>query len=312
MTKAITVAKVSFPVKYISNKFYISEVSVEGKHTRKFYFRISFYELYAAQVIRTGNCLTLLSTTFEITRDNFWNPHYFEDIARYVFWTFNKSFLLILSDKINGLTIAQLKRCHEILTHDLVPYQTTEGEEVADEELRWCHVKNHFLKKNKKHQQMYTLDQQNRSVLLQALTEQLEERLKSADEKKEIIEEPEFPTFEALLNPVNGGEAATLELIKQKVSEARFEFDIFSRIAKLPNGKNPYGLNSTISAVIDHFYQLGYFKKEADLKTIFRSYSVYTGNSIGKFNIFISEFRNEERYKKNMAKLKALKINKLS
>ena len=91
--------KVSIPTKYLSNKNYLSEVPVEGKKSGKFYFRFAIYELYVAQIIRAGNCITLLSNPLEISRDNFWNTHYFEDLTKYIFWTFNKSFLPVLMIK---------------------------------------------------------------------------------------------------------------------------------------------------------------------------------------------------------------------
>lgn len=64
-------AKVSLQVKYLSNRNYIREISVEGKHTDNFFFSFGFYDDYVSQVIRAGNCLALLSSTFEITRHNF-------------------------------------------------------------------------------------------------------------------------------------------------------------------------------------------------------------------------------------------------
>jgi hypothetical protein len=42
-------------------------------------------------------------------------------------------------------------------------------EVTADEELQWCFVKNGFLKKDNKFELMYTLDQENRAVIKEAL-----------------------------------------------------------------------------------------------------------------------------------------------
>jgi hypothetical protein len=52
--------KISFPTKILSNRYYLNEVLMEGKKTLKFNFRIGYYDLYAAQIIRLGNCITLL------------------------------------------------------------------------------------------------------------------------------------------------------------------------------------------------------------------------------------------------------------
>ncbi len=113
-----------------------------------------------------------------------------------------------------------------------------------------------------------------------------------------------------ILNPTNGSAEKTLCFIKQKISEANFEFDIFSLVERFPNGKNQYGLNGCIAAAIDFFYQLGYFKNDYTLEQIFKAYASYTGNSIGKLKVFISEFRHDNSYIKHTVKLKGLKINK--
>ena len=71
----------------------------------EFNFRIGFYDQYVAQIIRTGNFITLLSNNINLTHDSFWNVNYFEDLARYVFWNFNKSFLFKITEKIESLKL---------------------------------------------------------------------------------------------------------------------------------------------------------------------------------------------------------------
>ena len=114
--------KVGFATKLGSNYYYLNEVQVEGKATSRFNFKIGFNDEYAAQIIRTGNCITLLSNPFTLTVESFWNTNYFEDLARYVFWTFNKSFLLKLTEKIEILKLPVLKRCAELLKENFTPY----------------------------------------------------------------------------------------------------------------------------------------------------------------------------------------------
>jgi hypothetical protein len=105
---------------------------------------------------------------FTITEDSFWNINYFEDLTKYVFWTFNKSFLLKVTDRIELLTLTVLKRCQELLQENGAAYN---GELLisADEEPEWCLVKNENLKKDPKFSQMYRLDEQNRSTILKAV-----------------------------------------------------------------------------------------------------------------------------------------------
>ena len=310
-------AKVSLQVKYLSNRNYVREISVEEKHTGTFLFTFGFYDNYVSQVIRAGNCISLLSSTFEITRHNFWNTHYFEDITRFIFWTFNKSFLLILAEELQKLRSADINRCHELLSNNFIPYNDALMDDDTDEELRWGIVKNRNLLKDEKFRKMYALDRQNRTVLLVEIEKRKSLLNGWADEKKERvgITDPlsikeHIPSFMEILIPTNGSAEETLSFIKQKITEANFEFDIFSLVERYPNGKNQYGLNGNIAAAIDFFYQLGYFKNEYSLEQIFKSYSCQTGNTIGKLKVFISEFRHDNSYIKHTAKLKALKINK--
>src|SRR3989337_956092 len=110
-------------------------------------------------------------------------------------------------------------------------------------------------------------------------------------------------SFPEMLKPLNNSSQETLEFIVDKLHEADLEFPLFTRIPKLPNGKNPYGMNGAIAAMIDYFYQQGYFKKDHSLEEIFYAYSSYTGNHIAKLKPFLSEFRQDKSYLKNFAKL---------
>ena len=96
--------RVGFATKLLSNHYFLNEVSVEGKTTSKFNFRIGFYDQYAAQIIRTGNCITLLSTDIHLSEDSFWNTNYFEDLTRYVFWLSIIGFLSRLLKEYNHLS----------------------------------------------------------------------------------------------------------------------------------------------------------------------------------------------------------------
>jgi hypothetical protein len=308
-------AKVGFATKFLSNHNYIKEVSVEGKTSPKFHFNFALYDHYAAQIIRSGNCITLLSNNISITKENFWNTNYFEDLTRYVFWTFNKSFLLTLLENIDILNASVITRCQQLLLDNFTPYDT-KLEEQADEEVQWCLVKNEHIKKNDKFKQMYLLDKENRTEILKALTEKIAS-LKSVHNITKPAEE-EITAIEAkprsfldLLKPINNDPLQTVSFLKDKLDAAGFEFNLFTKIDKLPNGKNPYGLNGAIAAMIDFFYQYDYFKKEHSLEEIFKAYSSYTGNSIAKLKTFLSEFRQDNSYMKHFEKLKKLKINKL-
>lgn len=313
--------KVGFATKLLSNHYYLNEVPVEGKTTSKFNFKIGFNDQYAAQIIRTGNCITLLSNPFTLTEDSFWNTNHFEDLTRYVFWTFNKSFLLKLTEKVETLKLPVLKRCAELLQENFTPYAEP-VDDHPDEELKWCYTKNENLKKDPKFSQMYLLDAQNRTVILQAVEK------RTADSSKPLVKPATFEasaktedamppavkpfSFLEMLEPINGSQEETLQFIKQKIEEAGFKYNLFSPVPKADNGKNQYGLNGCMAAMIDCFYQLHYFKKEYTLEQIFKAYLQYSGNSIGKLKTFLSEFRNDNSFTKHAERLKKLKIRKLT
>ena len=100
---------------YLSHRHYLNEVSVEGKKNIRFLRHLGYWDRYLFQIIRTGNCISLLSTPFTITEESFWNINHFEDLAKYVFWTFNKSFLLKILDRVESQRLPVLLRCRELL-----------------------------------------------------------------------------------------------------------------------------------------------------------------------------------------------------
>ena len=310
--------KVGFVTKLLSNHYYLSEIPVEGKTTTKFYRKLGYNEHYVAQIIRTGNCITLLSTHTLITDDSFWNINYFEDLAKYIFWTFNKSFLLKVTDKVESLKLPVLQRCLELLQENFTPYSETSSSNL-DEELEWCYVKNENLKKDPKFSQMYLLDEQNRTVIQRAIEKRISEFPKITvinQTIEELLEEipgtSHITLFLEVLRPMHGSPEETLQFMMRKTKEAGFEFNIFSGVPRLDNGKNPYGLNGCMGAMIEFFYQLNYFKKEYSFEEILKAYLQYSGNNIGKLKTFISEFRQDKSFMKYTDKLKALKIERLS
>ena len=114
-----------------------------------------------------------------------------------------------------------------------------------------------------------------------------------------------------MLKPLDGTPENTLQFMISSAKEAGLEYNIFIQVPRLVNGKNPYGLNSTILAILDHFFQLGYFNRIYNLENILMAYFDFSGNHIKKLKICLSEFRQNKRYQKNMSHLISLKIKKL-
>ncbi|AYD47820.1 hypothetical protein [Arachidicoccus soli] len=124
--------KIHWSTKALSNKNYINEVSIDGKKTNRFNFRLGFYELYIGQVMRVGNCLTLLSTPPVFSLQIFKSTNLFDDAAKYIFWTFNATYLHTLEKYFSTLSSEELKDTLSILQTNPESYVHVDGNE-ADE-----------------------------------------------------------------------------------------------------------------------------------------------------------------------------------
>jgi hypothetical protein len=309
--------KIHWPTKIISNKNYIKEVSIDGKVTNTFNFKMGYYDLYVAQVMRAGNCITLLSSPPVFSLESFRNSNLFEDIVKYVFWTFNKSYRLQLMEHLSGFGDLELQRCHNLLYNNFIPYDGI-GEDHPDEELVWCMVKNNHLREDPKFQLMYQKDRENREAILKEINKMIE--LLDTN-KTETVSFETFPTIDKepkkqagfldMVIPVNGSIENTLNYIESKIIEARLPHNIFHTISKTKKGANQTGLNSEIAAMVNIFQDNGYFKQEFTFKDIFKSFGVYTKNQAGKdydYSFFVQDYN----FKKFLENLKSLKINKIN
>ena len=305
--------KIHWPTKIISNKNYIKEVSIDGKVSNTFNFKTGYYDLYAAQIMRAGNCITLLSSPPVFSLESFRNSNLFEDIARYVFWTFNESYRLQLMEHLSNFSDVELQRCQNLLNKNYIPYEDI-GEDNPDEELVWCMVKNSHLRADPKFELMYQKDQQNRQAILNEINKLVE---LSDTDKAEIVsfgtpfaidkEPKKQPGFLDMIIPVNGNIENTLSYIESKIIEARFPHNIFHTIKKTKKGANQTGLNSEIAAMVNVFQDKGYFKKEFTFKEIYKSFGIYTKNKSGKdydYSFFVEDYH----FKKYLEYLESLEI----
>lgn len=305
---------------FVSHRHYLNEVPVEGKKNIRFLRHLGFWDRYLFQIIRTGNCVSLLSTPTAVTEDSFWNINHFEDLAKFVFWTFNKSFLLKVIGRVEGQKLPVLLRCRDLLMEYPVAYSEPEPAD-ADQELLFCYRKSAHMKTQSRFAQLFQLDSQNRRDFLEAVEKRIADfpaTLPQATGNSIALPAVEVSqtTAEAIiflemLRPMDGSPVKTLEFITAKIEEAGFNHKLFSPVKRLANGKNPYGFNGCMAGMIDFFYQHGYFKNEYGLEQIFEAYLRFSGNSIGKFKTFLSEFRNDRHYRESFKQLKGLKISKL-
>ncbi len=304
--------KIHWPTKIISNRNYIKEVSIDKKVTNTFNFKTGYYDLYAAQIIRAGNCITLLSSPPTFSMNTFRNSNLFEDIAKYVFWTFNESYRMQLIEHLSDFSDVELQRCQSLLHNNFIPYDGI-GEDNPDEELVWCMVKNNHLKVDPKFESMYQKDRENREAILKEMNKLIELSDINNNETASAIDQE--PTKQAgfldMIIPLNGSIENTLNYIESKIIEARFPHNIFHTISKSKKGANKTGLNSEIAAMVNIFQDKGYFKREFTFKDIFKSFGIYTKNQAGKdydYSFFVQDYN----YKKYLEDLKSLEINNMN
>lgn len=294
--------KIHWPTKALSNKHYISEVSVDGKTTIRFNFWLGYYDLYTSQVMRTGNCLTLLSTPPIFSLEIFKNTNLFDDAAKYIFWTFNAAYLNRMEKYLCTLSSEELKDCLSILQVHPEPYLHINGEE-ADEELIWCKVKNDNLKPDEKFALMYEKDKKNRQDVLRIMENALSALIKHSDNKTEIY----IHSLLQMINPVFDTVEKTSEYMQSKIVEAGFPHNIFLSQSKDGKGRNQVGLNSEIAAMIYLFQEKGYFKPDFTFKEIFKAFGIYSGNSSGK-DYDYSHFKEDYGFEKYLKLLQSVDI----
>src|SRR5664279_4975944 len=108
--------KISFFYKFLSSKFYLTEIPVENKRTillNRFFFRNVARD--TLKIIRTGSCITLLSDFVPIEAKSFFRMLYFEDYAKYTFWTFNNNFIKDLSRNVLLIDDDNVDLCLKVL-----------------------------------------------------------------------------------------------------------------------------------------------------------------------------------------------------
>lgn len=218
--------KIGFFYKYLSSKFYLTEIPVENKKTTLLHW--FFWGSLAKDVmkiIRTGSCITLLSDFVPIEEKTFFRLLYFVDYAKYAFWTFNDNFIIDLSRNMLLINEEDIISCVEILR----TYTHAFDEKLdigVDEEISYCYRKFASLRRDKRFEQMFVLDLHNRKVVLDLLEKRMKE-IKNQNERELPSIEPETTnhkpaeiSFLDMLNPTNGSIENTLSYIESKIIEA--------------------------------------------------------------------------------------------
>ena len=311
--------RISFFYKYLSNRFYLTEVPVENKRTLlPHWFILRSIARNAMKIIRSGCCITLLSDYVPIEAKTFFRLLYFEDYARYVFWTFNDNFIIDLSRNVLLINEADINSCIEVLR--IYPDAFNERLNTGlDDEISFCFRKVASLKKDRKFDQMFALDLQNRKTVLELLEKRLAGNEMQEENKNGLFLEESPPenyhpreiSFLEMLIPLNGSIENTLNYIEAKIIEARFPYNIFQTIKKTKKGANQKGLNSAIAAMVKIFQDKGYFKSEFTFKDIYKSFGIYTNNKSGKdydYSFFVDDYN----FKNYLENLTALDINNIN
>jgi hypothetical protein len=310
---------ISFFYKLLSSKYYLTEIPVENKRTVLFH---SFLGRSVAKdtmkIIRTGSCITLLSDYVPIEAKTFFRMLYFEEYAKYAFWTFNGNFIMELSHNLIHIDNDNIELCIEVLKRYPIAYDQKLNTGL-DQEVSYCFRKVASLRNDKEFDLMFSLDLQNRKAVLELLVKRLVANEKGKYNTGELPEtEPEPQNNEApeisfleMLIPISGSYENTLNFIESKIIEARFPHNIFHTISKTRRGANQTGLNSEIAAMVKVFLDKGYFKKEFTFKGIYKSFGTYTKNKSGKdydYSFFVDEY-NFKKYLQNLELLEIPHLN---
>src|ERR1039458_8675247 len=107
---------ISFFYKFLSSKFYLTEIPVENKRTVLLHWFLGrSVAKDTMKIIRTGSCITLLSDFVPIEAKTFFRMLYFEEYAKYAFWTFNGNFIMELSHNLIHIDNDNIELCIEVL-----------------------------------------------------------------------------------------------------------------------------------------------------------------------------------------------------
>ncbi|MEO8823792.1 MAG: hypothetical protein ABI366_09470, partial [Ginsengibacter sp.] len=232
------------------------------------------------KIIRSGCCITLLSDYVPIEAKTFFRLLYFEDYAKYAFWTFNDNFINDLSGNILLTNDDNIISCVEILR----TYPNAFDEKLntgMDEEISYCYRKVDSLRIDKKFDQMFVLDLHNRKVVLDLLEKRMEE-IETGDENQqekklslEIAETsnhaPSKVPFLDMVTPLKGNKEETLQFIKEAVLLAGAK-DLFITVKLNKGDRNPKGFYGNVWAMITFFYEKGYFNNDFEKLEILDAY----------------------------------------
>lgn len=273
------IPKVSWTTKMLSNTPYIREVSIDGKKANLFHRRLGYYDLYVAQVMRLGNCLTLLSSVPSFSLDNFRNTNLLVDMVRFVYWTFNEAFLIRLEEYLCSFSINELSGIHHLLEAYPKPFICISDNEM-DEELIWCSAKNQSLQKDIKFNALFEKDNYNRQACIKHIRRLINSKTKT---NLDLIGEDalvvEISFADMLLTE---DKALILSEMEQEIISIGFPRNPFHPVAKNKKGANQYGLNAQMAAIVFHYQQQGYFKSEFTFKEIYKAFGKMGGNESGK------------------------------
>lgn len=322
------IPKVSWTTKFNSNRNYIQEVSIDDKRSSQLNKKLGYYGLFVPEVMRNGNCLTLLTSTFTFSVAAFKNANQLADNVKYIFWTFNEGFLMQLKESFLLFTIPALEYIQQLLTSHFTPYEKQPGI-TLDEELEWCILKNSHLKADGDFATMYQKDIANRQQVLAMIAELITSKqhtkltakkesrtankISKPSSKKQsaILLVPERISFVEMLQPMEGSTANTKDFIQQSLAEVKTKYNIFEPVRKTKSNKNPKGFNGSIAAVILFFYERNYFAAAFSKEDILDAFLHDHGVTIPKYNGNFSFFNTNYDCQSLVKKLNRLKIKQL-
>ena len=293
--------KVSSDIIKRLNKNYIIEVPVQVSVHPDSRGILGNHSLFIKNAIARGSCLTLHDISFNLLPDNFWNPDTFEEHCRYIFFTFQNSFLKKITTRLSSYQDSELNFFLETLSQITAPYSDVINH-ATDPYLFFCGKKLQSLKKSGYLEEAFAIDAENRK-LLKATIQNL---LKNDDPEIKSETLTANNPFINLLKPFRGAKENTLKQIQRHLDKAELRHDLFKPASKTKGNKNQIGFNAMVAAMITVFKDLEYFEESQSFDTILDAYLEQTGNQIGNLGDFKNNYRNKhlfDKYKRELLEL---------
>lgn len=296
------------------NKRYITEINVHENEPNDFRGIMDNIPLFIERTLRHGNGISLNDVDYSVSESTFWDIEFFEEYCRNLYFCFKKGFTVKLIRKIKQLNRADTEYFHQTLSSNFTPYPDV-LDKSANSYRSFIGMKLQNLNRDRLLDEVRRLDKENRSYLLNALKEALDNKsINQHSETENPRENDDDLPFTKMLRPVENSKLKTKSVIQHYLQEAGISFELFSQkpIAQTGKDNNPDGFKGAVAAMIYTFQRLNYFEEGFSFPEILGAYLKETGNKIGKLSNFKRHYLDDNYFIQYTNKLKDVLPKELS